>query len=291
MTVGQRQQQPLYEPQYVVAADSLAQIRQQMQQMEDIIASVQRDVHSRNQQSEGQGVMPSLSIGHQSLCEQFEQRTDVSRHHGNDVGNSQSVDRLAANKGGPLRERRTLVSFRPLSQLPRPEGNNSDLSSNASASEVSESDLTDRRSRRHGQSQQHRQTRSKQNWMKPEKFNGHGSFETFLIQFENCASYNRWSDRDKLAHLRWSLTGNAAQLLWSSEHCKYNELLQLLRSRFSGRGMEEKFQSELRCRRRNKGESIRELAQDIRRLMTCISWRKVYIVRAHCSRCFSQCFG
>jgi len=32
--------------------------------------------------------------------------------------------------------------------------------------------------------------------------------------------------------------------------------------------MEEKFQSELRFRRRNKGESLRELAQDIRRLMT-----------------------
>jgi len=31
--------------------------------------------------------------------------------------------------------------------------------------------------------------------------------------------------------------------------------------------MEKKFQSELRCRRRNKGESLRELAQDIRRLM------------------------
>ena len=75
-------------------------------------------------------------------------------------------------------------------------------------------------------------------------------------------------DRDKLAHLRWSLTGAAAQLLWGAEHCTYNELLELLRSRFSGRGMEEKFQSELRFRRRNKGESLRELAQDIRRLMT-----------------------
>ena len=32
--------------------------------------------------------------------------------------------------------------------------------------------------------------------------------------------------------------------------------------------MEEKFQTELRCRRRNRGESLRELAQDIRRLMT-----------------------
>jgi len=32
--------------------------------------------------------------------------------------------------------------------------------------------------------------------------------------------------------------------------------------------MEEKFQAELRCRRRQRGESLRELAQDIRRLMT-----------------------
>ena len=31
--------------------------------------------------------------------------------------------------------------------------------------------------------------------------------------------------------------------------------------------MEEKFQTELRCRRRSKGESLRELPQDIRRLM------------------------
>jgi len=185
-----RQQQPLYERQYVVADDSLAQIRQQMQQMEDIIANVQRDVHSRNQQSKGQGVMPSLSIGHERLREQFEQRTDVSRHHGNDDGNKQSVDRLESNKGGQLQEKRTLVSFRLPFQLPRREENDSDFSSNASAFEVSESDLTDRRSRRHGQSRQRRQTRSKQNWMKPEKFNGHGSFETFLIQFENYVSYN-----------------------------------------------------------------------------------------------------
>ena len=32
--------------------------------------------------------------------------------------------------------------------------------------------------------------------------------------------------------------------------------------------MEEKYQTELRCRRRNRGEALRELAQDIRRLMT-----------------------
>lgn len=103
--------------------------------------------------------------------------------------------------------------------------------------------------------------------MKPEKFNGHGSFESFLVQFNNCASYNKWTELDKLAHLRWALTGSATQLLWGSENLSYDELLEKLKSRFSGRGLEEKYQTELRCRRRNKGESLRELAQDIRRLM------------------------
>jgi len=78
----------------------------------------------------------------------------------------------------------------------------------------------------------------------------------------------KWSRADKVAHLRWSLTGTAAQLLWGSENLSYEDLLDKLKTRFSGKGMEEKFQTELRCRRRNKGESLRELAHDIRRLMT-----------------------
>jgi len=104
--------------------------------------------------------------------------------------------------------------------------------------------------------------------MKPERFNGNGSFETFLIQFENCVAYNRWSTDDKVAHLRWSLTGAAAQLLWGLEFLAYEELLEKLRCRFSGKGMKKKFQTELRCCRRNQRETLRELAQDIRRLMT-----------------------
>jgi len=120
---------------------------------------------------------------------------------------------------------------------------------------------------KHDRSKFRQRSRDKAKWIKPEKFNGHGSFETFLVQFENCASYNRWSQADKLAHLRWSLTGSAAQLLWGSEDLSYDELLNKLKKLFSGKGMEEKFQSELRCRRRNRGESLRELAQDIQRLM------------------------
>ena len=104
--------------------------------------------------------------------------------------------------------------------------------------------------------------------MKPEKFDGKGSFETFLFQFENCSQYNKWDEENQVAYLRWSLSGIAAQLLWNTEHLSYERLINKLRDRFGGKGMEEKFQNELRCRRRSKGESIRELAQDIRRLMT-----------------------
>ena len=105
-------------------------------------------------------------------------------------------------------------------------------------------------------------------WLKPEKFDGRSSFETFMYSFENCARYNKWNREDKAAHLRWSLTGIAAQLLWDTENLDYDGLLERLRSRFGGRGIEERFQTELRCRRRAKGESLRELEQDIRRLMS-----------------------
>jgi len=39
-------------------------------------------------------------------------------------------------------------------------------------------------------------------WMKPDKFNGTGSVETFLAQFDICANYNSWTDQDKTAYLK-----------------------------------------------------------------------------------------
>ena len=63
--------------------------------------------------------------------------------------------------------------------------------------------------RRTMHSQRHRRRTShrrrfdhKGSWMKPEKYNVHGSFETFLVQFENCCRYNDWNRKDKAAHLR-----------------------------------------------------------------------------------------
>ena len=48
-------------------------------------------------------------------------------------------------------------------------------------------------------------------------FDGSGSFETFLSHFDNCSSYNKWSERDKIAHLKAALVSEAGQVLWDSD--------------------------------------------------------------------------
>ena len=130
----------------------------------------------------------------------------------------------------------------------------------------------DRRRRCHPSSsveskRQHISHRSFAGRLKPEKFDGTTCFETFLVQFDNCAQFNRWNDMEKLHYLRWSLTGSAARMLWGTEEMTFRQLVARLRSRFGSLDMEEKYQAELQCRRRKPSETLRELAQDIRRLM------------------------
>ena len=103
--------------------------------------------------------------------------------------------------------------------------------------------------------------------MKPEKYDGNSCFETFLVQFNNCSQFNEWTNTEKLHYLRWSMTGTAAKMLWGTEEMNYKQLVDRLRSRFGDLDMEEKYQAEIQCRRRRPNESLRELAQNIRRLM------------------------
>ena len=101
-------------------------------------------------------------------------------------------------------------------------------------------------------------------------FDGSGTFETFWAHFENCASYNRWNNADKLAHLKASLVGDAGQVLWDSDPSSVNtlsKLVQLLKARFEGSRQADKHRMELRLRRRKSGETLTELHRDIRRLM------------------------
>ena len=95
--------------------------------------------------------------------------------------------------------------------------------------------------------------------------------ESFLTHFDNCATYNRWKQSDRLAYLRSSLSGQAAEVLWTAgaeSYNSYEKLLSLLRNRVGSDGQAEKFRAELRTRRRRPGESLRALFYDVRRLIT-----------------------
>ena len=50
--------------------------------------------------------------------------------------------------------------------------------------------------------------------LKPPKFDGRGSVETFMAQFSNCAKYNKWNRAQELAFLRNLLEKEAANILW-----------------------------------------------------------------------------
>ena len=106
--------------------------------------------------------------------------------------------------------------------------------------------------------------------IKLQKFDGTGSWETWWAHFKNCASYNRWTERDKLAFMKGALTGNAAQVLWDTDRVttgSWKKLVNMLKSRYSGERQAEKYRAELQIRRRRHNESLSELHQDIRRLM------------------------
>jgi len=103
----------------------------------------------------------------------------------------------------------------------------------------------------------------------PKITDGQGaSVESFIAQFETHAKYFQWKEKDRVFQLKNSLTGTAAQALWTGgENATSAELIQLLHSRHGGKRQTERFWAELRARRRRKDEPLQELCQDIRRLM------------------------
>jgi len=100
-------------------------------------------------------------------------------------------------------------------------------------------------------------------YIKPEKFNGSSCFETFLVQFQNCAQFNHWNEKEKLHYMRWSLTADAAQMLWGTENMTYEQLLDRLRSRFGSYDMETKYQTEIQC-------------VDVSPMKAYENWRKIF---------------
>jgi len=73
---------------------------------------------------------------------------------------------------------------------------------------------------------------SKRLHIKLQKFDGTGSRESWWTHFQNCASYNKWTRRDKLAFLKGALTGNAAQVLWNTDRSMTGSLTKLVSVRY-----------------------------------------------------------
>ena len=89
--------------------------------------------------------------------------------------------------------------------------------------------------------------------------------EVFLVQLNSAAEFNDWTIKDCLAHLKASLRGSAAQLLWESpmHSFSYVELIDKLKQRFGSGNLTAQFKSQLKARRRGKSESLQMLYTDI----------------------------
>lgn len=93
--------------------------------------------------------------------------------------------------------------------------------------------------------------------------------ETFVARFDTCVRYMGWSEEDRQFNLSVSLDGAAGQILWDAgPRPTVQETICLLRNRFGNVNQAERFRAELRARKRKSGESLQQLYQDVRRLMS-----------------------
>ena len=80
-------------------------------------------------------------------------------------------------------------------------------------------------------------------------FRGESCLETFLVKFEDLSLYMRWTEEDRLFHLRASLDGVAGQILWDAgPQTSTASVIRLLRVRFGNEHQAERFRAELRSR-------------------------------------------
>jgi len=106
--------------------------------------------------------------------------------------------------------------------------------------------------------------------MKPGKFDGTGSLESFLAQFDVCVRHNRWNEEDKVDFLRCALDKAATQLLWdfgARKDVTFEELVERLKQRYGAEGQAETFRAQLYYRRQRPDETLSDLLHDIRRLV------------------------
>ena len=105
--------------------------------------------------------------------------------------------------------------------------------------------------------------------LKLDKFDGKESLEVFLLQFDNCSEHNEWDESEKLSQLKGALKESAAQVMMGNqeEEWTYKDLRKELQKCFGLEGHKSQYRNQLKIRRRQKGESLRALYQDVSHLL------------------------
>ena len=105
--------------------------------------------------------------------------------------------------------------------------------------------------------------------IRPDNYEGSGDFEAYMSHFEDCAELSGWDDKSKCLVLASCLRGSARSFYMSlpqSEKRDYFLLCRRLASRFSNSKHQNLWLLKFESRRRQRGESIAALADDLRQL-------------------------
>ena len=77
-----------------------------------------------------------------------------------------------------------------------------------------------------------------------------------------------WDESDKLFQLHASLVRTTEHILWDTgKQVTISQIISVLKARFGSENQVELFRAEMRSRKRNKGESLQKLYQDVCCLM------------------------
>ena len=105
--------------------------------------------------------------------------------------------------------------------------------------------------------------------IKPDSYDGSQSFDQYLSHFEDCSELAHWDYRTRVLVLAASLRGAARTYYMSlteNERRDYNILVLRLRNRFGHTKHQALWLNKLDNRKRQRGESIASLGDDLRQL-------------------------
>ena len=106
----------------------------------------------------------------------------------------------------------------------------------------------------------------------PRAYDGKTSWRTYRGYFERVAHVNKWEPRDRMDFLWISLAGMALTFvegLAEEQKRSYDQLCGALDARFGAERLKTIHKAELLSRKRKDGESLGELGQAIRKLVSC----------------------